>query len=356
MPSIDATEDAWSRLGLYLSRDVLARRYEDRHGLVLSAAKANEIIAHFEQGQQYFKSAQSAGALVGPLEQYYGILAFARGLILYLEPRALEATLKRGHGLKAAMSTNADVEDIEIIVEDGTFSEFLRATENVEQATVDSLPEVPGPPRHYPMIRSLPAPPAGSRFSLRELMSRVPGVLRHYEEAFGTRANCFQCSVWVKMGALHISMSHERMGASPVSELPALLRLHPNFQCVNSWAEGTHIFALMPLEDPFAIAPHIVDIGGGDERAVIAPFPDGWVLSKMSTYYAAAYAMSMLVRYYPTVWARLLTHSKGDRAFPVLERVRALLQAEFIMLLLWELERSTPQGALNWPELSRTGP
>jgi hypothetical protein len=63
MPEGELTEQAWSRLGLYLSRDVIERRYEERHKRQLNAGKAREIIAHFEQGQQYFTSAQDAGAL-----------------------------------------------------------------------------------------------------------------------------------------------------------------------------------------------------------------------------------------------------------------------------------------------------
>jgi hypothetical protein len=70
-------EESWSRLGLFLSRDVIERRYRERYGRDLEGGKAAEIIAHLEQGRQYFRSAASAGVLAGPLEQYYGVLALA---------------------------------------------------------------------------------------------------------------------------------------------------------------------------------------------------------------------------------------------------------------------------------------
>jgi hypothetical protein len=54
--------------------------------------------------------------------------------------------------------------------------------------------------------------------------------------------------------------------------------------------------------------------------------------------------MSMLVRYYPTRWARLLGHEKGDHLLPVLERMQGLLQSEFIKLVPWELERAAVQS------------
>ncbi len=97
-------------MGLYLSRDVVERRYEERHKRQLNAGKAREIIAHFEQGQQYFTSAQDAGALAGPLEQYYGILAFARGLVLFLTPEIRETGLKKAHGLHAELSGDERLE------------------------------------------------------------------------------------------------------------------------------------------------------------------------------------------------------------------------------------------------------
>jgi hypothetical protein len=36
--------------------------------------------------------------------------------------------------------------------------------------------------------------------------------------------------------------------------------------------------------------------------------------------------------------------TKGDRLMPVLERMRGLLQSEFIKLVLWELERAEVQS------------
>jgi hypothetical protein len=81
MFSEQSVEEIWSRLALFQSRDVLERRYNARHGGKLSAGKADEIIAHLQQARQYFQSAESAGVLAGPLEQYYGVLAFARAIV-----------------------------------------------------------------------------------------------------------------------------------------------------------------------------------------------------------------------------------------------------------------------------------
>ena len=82
-----------------------------------------------------------------------------------------------------------------------------------------------------------------------------------------------------------------------------------------------------------------------DTHAILEPFRDGWLLSELCAYAAVSHVMSMLVRYYPTRWARLLSHERGDSLLPVLERMRRLLQNEFVRLVLWELERDETQPA-----------
>jgi hypothetical protein len=47
----------------------------------------------------------------------------------------------------------------------------------------------------------------------------------------------------------------------------------------------------------------------------------------------------MLVRYHPTRWAKLVNHAPGDRLMPVLNRLRSLIQDDFVRLGLRELER-----------------
>lgn len=51
-------------------------------------------------------------------------------------------------------------------------------------------------------------------------------------------------------------------------------------------------------------------------------------------------ALSMLVRYFPTRWMLLRSGAKGDRMLPVLERLKELIQEEFVILGLSELERA----------------
>lgn len=108
-----------------------------------------------DQGQQYFRSAETAGPLVGPLEQYYGILAIARAIVLYRDPKATEGTLEKKHGLSARLPQGGQTEDINLVLDSGTFDQFLDATGNVEQVSVD-LPHPGTTTAQQVLIRSLP--------------------------------------------------------------------------------------------------------------------------------------------------------------------------------------------------------
>jgi hypothetical protein len=338
MMFVDETHD-WDRLTLYLSRDVLERRYQALHKRELGAEKAKEIISHLDQARQYFKSADSAGVLAGPLEQYYGVLAFSRAIVLYLNSSIREASLKPGHGLKANLPSDGGVEDIQLKVQGGTFDELLDATGNIEQVIVDQ----PHPRREILQSvceRSLPRPQIDATFSLVELLTRIPGLRRHFEESFGLPAHCYEGAIHLMGNALNVTVWRDRF------DLPAIEVLK-NVLGINSRASGavTHlggaqfIATISDGENLASFVPNTFTARSG-ARYLVECYSGGWSLSGLASYFAASHALSMLVRYYPSRWARMVNHEKGDRLLPVLDRMRGLVQTEFVRLALGELERA----------------
>ena len=89
----------WYALHEYETLDITSRAYQARHHRRPSADQVRQITSNFIQGREYFLSSTSAARAVRPLLQYYGVLALARGLILFLNPTAREANLVQGHGL-----------------------------------------------------------------------------------------------------------------------------------------------------------------------------------------------------------------------------------------------------------------
>jgi hypothetical protein len=333
----DSTTEAWSRLGLYLSRDVLERRYRGRHGGELNAGKAREIIAHFEQAREYFDSAASAGVLAGPLEQYYGALSFARGLILYLKPKAREATLTKGHGLAAVIPADGPFEAARLSVEAGTFDEFLEATGNVEEILFET-PRVEAEAAITRFRRHLKRPPVGAGFSLNDLLARIPAVRAHYEEAYQSSARCYRGHAWWFMGTVTVGLFRDRVDLPPDDHL---LRAF-DFESANPYPRrrefGLELSrAVRPDTSPAEYIPHAVETVSRD-RVVIESYPEGWALSALASYLAAAHALSTLVRYHPTRWARLLSREHGDQTVPVLDRLRIGIQRDFVRLVLRELD------------------
>jgi hypothetical protein len=123
--------------------------------------------------------------LAGPLEQYYGVLPFARAIVLYRQPKQREASLKRGHGLEALLPSGGNAEDIEITVTHGSFYELLEATNNSGTIAIDQ-PSTRHETTSRRFVQNLPPPAMGSQFSLVDLLPRISGVKEHFKQAFGT--------------------------------------------------------------------------------------------------------------------------------------------------------------------------
>lgn len=340
-----SARDAWSRLALFLSRDVLERRYKERHGGSLSARKATEIISHLAQAREYFAAAESSGTLVRPLLQYYGVVGFARALILYDSPRAREATLRSAHGLRATWNGNADLGDLEITTSNGTFHELLEATRNTERPSIEVRHPTFSLPSEIEVPVSLPAPAVDMKVSLLDLLSRMPSMHGVFEEALQTRAHCHHASIASDADGLStaIAVSPGRFAFPPAQELRDALGLPAT---VAAQGGGTGVLP-PPVEltvtrtPPGSLTdglPALLRSKTWGHAYVVEPVSPGWCLSTLSGIFVGSYVLSILVRYHATRWAALANHEKGDRWFPVLEQLRDVVQARFPELILAELD------------------
>jgi hypothetical protein len=330
-------DELWSRLELFLSRDVMERRYAYHHGERLEPDKAAEIISHLEQGRQYFRSAEQAGVLAGPLEQYYGVLAFSRAIALYRDAKAREGNLDKHHGLTARVPEDGHLEEITIRVMEGTFDQLLSASANRELAAID-LPHPATESGRHEFVRALQRPPVKTTFLLSDLLSRIPGVREHWERAIERPAHCYQGRVHMLMNTLTVSIWRGRFNLPEPDVLRAALGLSDTWIPRAPSTQGIEFDRRIAHGDVLSVLlPNVVE-GGDLRQTIIEPFPDGWHLNELCALAAGSHVMSMLVRYYPTRWARLLAHEPGDSLLPVLQRLRGLIQTDFVKLLLWEFE------------------
>lgn len=74
---------------------------------------------------------------------------------------------------------------------------------------------------------------------------------------------------------------------------------------------------------------------------LVTSLSNGLKFSSLSLLFMIAYALSMLVRYYPSQWQAIIDREAGDVAYPLLKAATSLIEQRFPPLLLQELEVST---------------
>lgn len=374
---LEREQDPWTRLSLYQSRDLIEERYKERHGGTPSDSKCREIASHLIQGGQYFVSARDAGDLARPLLLYYGVLTLTRALILFADEKAREATLSPAHGLSAHEWSNvlvgekpaASIPQLNLQFHEGTFSNLTKASSNAEWTEVawaSDMPRLggsaglsgergwlmPGTPELVPY----------SVVTVGDVLGRIPDMAFLYEETIGEPAACYPAEITILRGPFNMG--------------PDVLPKDREIQIVASmnWlalADDTALMATLGLDSAHYIsqgkdhfgryrydAKLIGTLTGADvlpsirvnrhwDNYLVAPLPNGLVLSSISLLFLAAYAAGMLVRYYPTTWQGMSSIRRGDRAFPLLRATVAHIEHQFPIEVADFFERNIPIGTVE---------
>jgi YaaC-like Protein len=348
----------WDVLALYQSRDLVSSLFQARHQRTLSAAKANELVSHFAQGRGYFDSAASADALVRPLLLYYGVVALSRGLVLFLDQSAREASLSPAHGLRpidwgATLANGISaVGDLTVETTKGSFLESLTATQNIERVWLMTAPErmLPGRIilRYWPPPSRLPL-----RVRFRDLLARIPELTRTFETTFKSFSDVLPADVTIATDArsTEFIVNETRLGLIDEPTLRARLSLAPDLPITQSAHQGPSRhgqFRRFSIGHPDLRAPTDVEqavralpqMKSNNEGAtfVVTPLSDGSGLSTLVSLFAVSYITGMLVRYYPSAWMAMLSRAKGDFLVPLLQESAALISARFPALVVAELE------------------
>ena len=357
-PLLREPRDVWSRLFLYESRDQAARLYQERNSLEANAAKLREINAAFAQAREYFEAAADAAELIRPLLQYYGVLALARGTVLFCRPEMRERSLSQGHGIQITGwdgidgSDAARLDELNLKFTGGTFAELALATKNRELQWLDA--EVTDQLFHgdVRINKPRPAPANGTSVQVHELLRRLPALSDLYEEMFDRASACHSATVLLKSDAKRAEIiiyrgreSEEQMKAlllalqlGPGAVLqqvadPAYFGKKPFF---NIAVKGDTPDALATSLPPIQRVPGI--IGMGESVYVIEPLTAGFALSPLLALHALAYFLGMLVRYYPSTWRTMLNREKGDFLYPLLQLAVSTIRDDYPRFVLEELE------------------
>lgn len=93
-------------------------------GRAPNARKARDIATFVQQGRMFFEAADEAAIEIRPLILYYGMMAFAKAIIIARTPANIEALPQR-HGLSDTSEQTSLLKDLSLRIEQGgTFQQF----------------------------------------------------------------------------------------------------------------------------------------------------------------------------------------------------------------------------------------
>lgn len=339
---------------------------QHRTGRQPSTGRAREIAACLQQGRQFFEAAVSAPLEIRPLVEFYGLVGFAKALVLGTSQTTL-STLTPSHGLRDVTPPNARLTALTAKIDRrGTFAEFNDAVAPINRLIyIDENTH----PAHVPMPTASSASIAGLQIGIKDVLSRLAPLSKLYQYTFAELPNA------ESLGHLYFQRTENyhttRIVDSQILDsreaLVAIVkRWRERFPYLSRWtvvdatpAWGASYVTLANLERgeaddlrpdalPEQESKHFISVlhdrlvhpripldqvfsgvGGGysSKTIAIAPFA-GHYLSEYSLIYIGLFLLSSLVRYRPDTWSHAVSRSSLENR-PADDQALSLIQ-EFL--------------------------
>jgi hypothetical protein len=332
------------------STNNLSSVIERKHGWRPNLNQTQEILACLRQGRLFYEASASSPIEIRPLQLFYGMVAFAKVLILVNDRRKRLGSLAASHALKDTSASNSRLADLSAnITGRGTFHHFNDAVAGKNKLHFIEAGANPGsaemPCAQSDALENLTV-------NLQSLLSRIPGLEELYEETFQERANCAQFYLnSLNQGIWNLIVNDKKIPNSR-NELRAMVNgwreRYPflrqwrlahvaftwgkaNLQFANSRPEGDDMDDRYFIADMLAYSAHPDELartrfddfsahmspcsGGLNNSFQYMASPiDGHFVSEYSLQYIALFILSSLVRYRPQTWMHSLSRSAmGER-------------------------------------------
>ncbi|WP_196237343.1 YaaC family protein [Bradyrhizobium elkanii] len=363
----------WSKIRFLESTENLKSIVRQSTGRTPSTTAARGIAACLQQGRIFFEIASIAPLQVKPLQLYYGIVGFAKAIILARQGRSSIATLAQSHGLSEISEHNAKIEDMTLQFRgNGLFAEFNDTVAALGRLFYyderGSFQQVPKP---FDLSASL----TDSRCTLKDVLARIPGLETAYQRTFGELPACWPIELEYQGQVSHLRL-YVPSTFSDREELRLLVQTwRAKFPFLDDWcftqgsrawdqsyltfnnyekpAEGEFSPEYLVLRNdsfgPYrktmpnarSFAALLPALAGGiivDHVKAIEPL-NGVLLSEFALHFCAAFILSSLVRYRPQIWQHALSHSAlegrptDDRALSLIEKFLEIVLLEFPKLV-----------------------
>jgi hypothetical protein len=340
----------WARLSQLrsatLARKTIAQRVATAH-LTLDAAdiasKGEGVAYAVRNAIDYFAPKEAHNVSQRVLNLYYGSLSFAFAELLASPQGArtlaeLESATKQGHGLYTLDGPQEGVADFTVgSLKSGFFSRWAKTLSTNPIAAVDQKPKRP---------EDMAKLPAESWFTLEQLFARIPELGDIYVDVFGGSPAWLSA---VYQPQLNQHFAYNASGAKPTASYILLVDGSGRLQAedvqtfpgplreitqVPSGRKARHFRVAVDHPDTpdwFRLLP--LHNGPFERGALILPL-FGSLQEYRATCVVILYALSILVRYRPSLWRRI---QEGD-----LDHFRALIET-----FLTIVERMLPQQFLE---------
>jgi hypothetical protein len=342
----------WTDIIFLESSDNLKPRIKSITGREPSSSITREVSLCLQQGRLFYQSATDSPLQIKPLLLYYGTMAFAKALNIALNNTPI-SSLPQSHGITDISSQKCMLTDLTVKIQSkGTFQTFnsiackLNRVDYIDSET---------------MMQSFSAPTELSenlvniQISLKEILSRIPGLETLYKKTFNELPNIVGINLKAEMSnknAWEILITTEEIFRDReslkniVSELRETFPILEKLNIISAkpvWNASYIDFSNLPIPDdefaetnllsrekgfetkdfnsrdeslPYAQFTNLMKSHVGsfsDDRHLISPY-NNLYLSKMSLHYLGIFLLSSLVRYRPQIWGNTISRSIIDNS------------------------------------------
>lgn len=361
----------WNKLKFLESTTNLKAAIRHATGRTPSTEIARDIAACLQQGRLFFEIAALAPLQVQPLQIYYGIVGFAKAIILARAVQSI-ATIAQSHGLKDVSEQNSQIENLRMRFQTrGVFQQFNDAIAPLGRVNYyDDSNMLQFVPKPFDLAVSL----NDGTCSLKDILARIPGLQTLYQRTFSEEAACLGIGFFHQHSSVQLRIDDPHLFRDKADLRLRVQVWRERYPWLNDWcfteamhAWGNSILHFYNLEKPaigefsderlvaanngFA-APQDVQrfipfetivppLTGGlttTHPATIQPL-NGTSLSEFALQFCGAFLLSSLVRYRPNVWQHALSHAAlehrgaDDRALSLIELFLQLALGEFPTLV-----------------------
>ena len=339
-----------------------------------STRLASEISVCLQQGRMFFDTAIESPTEIKPLQIFYGMIGFAKALILARSFKHLE-TLTPSHGLKDITVQNSRLENIQLkILSKGTFQDFNNVISQFDRIIYFDESSMPS---WYFIPTSTSDKLREKNINLKEVLARIPNLKDLYQDTFQENPKAWPISIFCDRyhpGFTDLQIDDPEIYSDRVSMEKIVKKWRKKFPFLNNWclrqvtkAWGNSIIIFCNIEkadinefavdflverdgefrenrnfkndtsfkriDFHKILPPLSGGLGSGFDSMVEPYQDEYI-SECSLYYLGMYLLSSLVRYRPQIWthsiSRSVTREKSadDRALAIIEEfmIRAISQ------------------------------